>query len=157
MEWKDIMQVNRVDSVYNVNFSKRHSAEKKNDAPVYYVKNEDVLKFGLTGLAIIGAASIAKSILKKYNQSPADIIKDTVSNISKKFAAHPKEDPVIRILDGNRDIDAVKMYRKYQSQAKIKSFSDKFLAGEFNDKPGKVLTYMSKNLDKLNRVASRVI
>jgi hypothetical protein len=150
------MQVNKVSSVYNTLSFGQRKASRRNDAPVYYVQNENVLKFGLLGLAIIGAAAVSTAILKKNNISPKDLIKKSVEGISKHMAAN-KQDPIIRVLDGKRDANAVRMYQKYTSQAKINSFAAKFLAGEFENKPQDVLSHMRNNIDKLNKVATRVI
>ncbi len=150
------MQVNKVSSVYNAAFSGQRKASRRNDAPVYYVQNENVLRFGLLGLAIIGASAVTTAILKKNNISPAEILKKSFEKITKNMNKS-KQDPILRVLDGKRDAEAVKIYQKYRSQAKINSFAAKFLAGEYDRKPQDVLSHMSKNIDTLNRMATRAI
>jgi len=154
MEWKEIMQVGKVSSVNNtINFGAQ-KASKKNEAPVYYVQNENVLKFGLIGLGIIGAAAVTTAILKKNNSSLPEKIRELTASLSKK-KTQPKEDIIIQALKGKRDADAVKLYKKYQSEAKIKSFAYKYLAGDFANKPASVHAHMCKNMEILNRTVSR--
>ena len=101
-------------------------------------------------------ATVTNAIMKKNNHSIPELLGKLVGNISKKMASN-KQDPLLRVLDGKRDANAVKIYKKYQSQAKIKSFAEKFLAGEYNNKPSNVYDYMCKNMEVLSRTVSRVI
>ena len=111
----------------------------------------NIVKLGLIGLAIIGAAATGKAVLKHKGLTPAKLIKDTGSKIYEKFSNKPPVDPAIKALKGKRDAKALELYNSIQAKKKITSLHDKILSGYFDGKPNKVFNYIRRNERALQR------
>ncbi len=145
----------RVSSI-NLPVSKVTSYKSLSPATERAEKNErKIIGTGILGLSLIAAAAAGRAVLKLNNTSPALLLKNKLSSISGKYAS--QKDPIVRILDGDRSAEAVKRYQALKAQAKIKSFSSKYLNGFYTGKTSKEISYMSRNIDKLNRMVSRGI
>ncbi len=112
---------------------------------------ENIIRLGLAGLAIIGAAAIGKSALKYKGLTPAKLIKDTGSKVYKKFSKKPPVDPMIKALRGKRDANALKLYRVLQAEKKIDSLNKKVLSGFFKGKSSEVFNHLGKNARMLQQ------
>ena len=150
------MKINPVNSTPGCSVNKsdnstftRINSNKQNLDSTYLI-------IGLAGLAVIGAAAVISTSLKKNNLSPSKIINNTALNIKKKHAKKPPIDPLYVFLDGKRDGEAVRIYNSYTSRQKLHSLEKRFASGEFIGK-GDPLDYIHSNRDRLQRVSKNVI
>ena len=120
-------------------------------------KNEKLLKTGLVGLAVIGAAAVSYSSIKHSGKNPVKIVKNNFKKIKKFIFQDKNSDPIIQKLGGKRDEDTLKLYKALIAKKKMESFHNKLLSGHFDGKPKEVFDSLRKNELKLRREASVVL
>lgn len=102
-----------------------------------------------SAVTAIAIGTIAVS--KKCNKNPLEILKNQINKIRK---THPKKDPIVKKLKGQRDAQAVINYEKLMAKKKISSLEQKFLRGEIKNKNSHQLNYIINNKTKLERLAN---
>ena len=133
------------------------SNQKENKNPIKNLdSDEKKILTGLAGLAVIGAAAVTTSVLKKKGTSPLKLLGNSLSNLTERFSGKPDKDPLIELLDGKRDKEAVELYKAYRAKEKMKSLQTKMLAGEFNRKPEHVFKNICEAQIKYRREAAIV-
>ncbi len=135
-------------------------ANKNNSEPCIIesiYQNEKLLKKGLAGLAIIGAAAISYSLIKHSGKNPVQIIKNNVNKVKDFLAEKPKPDPIMQKIGDKRDAEAVKLYKSLVAKKKMDSLHNKLLSGYFDEKPKTVFEALRKNEVKLRREANIVL
>ena len=151
------MRISSVNSIKNSNHfcAKKTNNEKPVSNPLS--QKEKLLKSGLEGLAIIGAAAVGYSILKKQGKNPAKIVKNSFDNVKRFLSDKQQSDPIIQKLNGKRDAEAVKLYKGHAAVKKMNSLHNKLLSGYFDGKPKSVFDALRKNEVKLKREAQVVL
>lgn len=104
-----------------------------------------------TSLALSGMAIGLIALTKKCKKNPIEIFKNQLAKLQKK---HPKKDPIVKKLKGQRGVDAVAEYNKMLAKKKVTSLEQKFVNGEIKNKGPKELNYIVRNKTRLERVAN---
>ncbi len=120
-------------------------------------QNEKLLKAGLAGLAVVGAAAIGINVLKSKGKSPLNMIKSTYNNVKDFLSETPRPDPIVKKLGQKRDAEAVKLYKSLIANKKMDSLHNKLLSGYFDGKSKNVFESLRKNEVKLRREAGIVL
>ena len=157
MEWVVNMRINKVNN-YHSNF-KSNLLEQSTiiEEPVFKGDNKSKKEIilGLTGLAIIGAAAVTTSVLKKRGIHPIEEVQKLSKKINTQINQH--KDPVQKYIKDQRDGRAVVIYKGIRAQNKINSLEQKYINGEFKGKSTQEMKYIIINRQKLQRAANSVI
>lgn len=135
-------------------------ANKNNSEPCIIesiYQNEKLLKKGLAGLAVIGAAAIGFNLLKSSGKNPVQIIKNNFNKVKDFLSEKPMPDPIMQRIGNKRDVESVKLYKALIAKKKMDSLHNKLLSGYFDGKSKNVFESLRKNEIKLRREASVVL
>ena len=135
-------------------------ANKNNSEPCIIesiYQNEKLLKAGLAGLAVIGAAAIGFNLLKSSGKNPVQIIKNNFNKVKDFLSEKPMPDPIMQRIGNKRDVESVKLYKALIAKKKMDSLHNKLLSGYFDGKSKNVFESLRKNEIKLRREASVVL
>lgn len=101
--------------------------------------------------AITAMAIGTIAVSTKNHKSPIKLLKNQLNKIRK---THPKKDPIVKKLKGQRDAQAVENYKKMLAKKKVSSLEHKFLNGEIKNKDTNALNHIVSNKTKLERFAN---
>lgn len=148
------MRINRVSfNTNNVSFTAKNNPHKLSSV---YPEETKKLQLYMAGLAVIGAAAVGYSIVKKYNPESIKKLKYKITDFKNLLLNKPATDDLTKLVEKKRGQDAVQIYKSYRAEKKLQSFKTKLLNGNFDGKPQEVFNHLRKNEQNLRLQAGLV-
>lgn len=151
------MRIGCLDNVQGLNVSyKRRLNVPTAKFREHHINMEDTMIASAKCIGAIGITAAAIMVLKENKINLIKLVKEGFNKLSKNLSDKPPKSEIIKILDGKRDNEGVKLYNAFISKKKQNSLTDKILNGTLNVKSSKAYKYIAENSAELQRASNAI-
>ena len=151
-----LMRINKITTKYTPVSFGSNMLENIPAKPVKVTvnNNSSYIDTGLLGLALIGTAALAVSLLKNKNTTTAKVVQGTVQQVVQQKPQTTDDKIILQRLHGKRDFNAKMLYKAFKAKDKRASLLYKYFNGDFSES---LMPYIKANNEYLQRMESRVL